>query len=60
MTAVTQDGRRLVIDDNRICLPAAIESTIQVADTVVVLLDPDGNVTSSQNIWEFNTDGTRR
>ena len=60
MTTVTNDGCILVIDDNRISLPAAIESAVQVAETVVVLLDPDGNIASSRNIWGFNSEGTRR
>ena len=58
MNDITTDGRRIVIGENQIPLPAEITSVVQIQDTVVVLLDPDDEVQSDQNVWAFDTDGT--
>ncbi|WP_152423269.1 hypothetical protein [Haloterrigena salina] len=58
MTEVKKDGYELVIDGKRISLPAAIESIVQTQNTVVVLLDSEGEVESDRNIWGFTNRGS--
>lgn len=57
MTTVKKDSGELVIDGDRIALPAAVESVVQIRDSVIVLLDAQDNVAPRQNIWRLDTSG---
>ena len=57
MTNVKKDGCELIIDGERISLPAAAESIVQTQNTVTVLLDSENELVSRRNIWGFDKSG---
>ena len=57
MTDASVSGSELVLGENRVELPRAIESVVEIDELVAVLLEPAADATVAENVRGFGTDG---